>query len=567
MSFRPEPLPPVPDTTAAAVHAAFPKGNLYVDLRTEFGTLYHDQFFTDLYPPEGRPVEVAPWRLALVIVMQYIEGLTDRQAADAVRRCIDWKYALSLDLHDPGFDFTLLHDFRERLLAHEAVQRLLDIFLAACKTHGWIKTRGTQRTDSTHVLAAIRRLYYLECVQEALRSALNHLSEADAAWVQQHVPMAWYERYGPRAEVARFPKETSKRDALALQIGADGYQLLDWLGAEEPAATLRRLPAVEVLRQIWVQHYYRCTVPDLEVLRWRSTDEQPPAALLIQSPYDVEARYSQKRETQWVGYKVHLSETCDVGQPDLITQVSTTPATTSDFVMAPVIQEDLAARDLLPGTHLVDSGYVVADVLVSARQQHIDVVGPPLGSASRQSRDGQGYDLHTFVIDWDAQQAQCPQGHRSVKWTPGQRQTGEAVLRIRFDRATCCACPTRSACTTSPEAPRQLTVKPQALHEALQAARQRQETPEFKAQYALRAGVESTLSQAVRRFDLRQSRYIGLARTHLQQVLTATAMNIVRVIAWLRGKPLGDKKRPAGHFARLAPDPLAVGVLASAGVT
>ena len=567
MSLRPEPLPSVPATTAAAVRAAFPKGNLSVDLRTEFGTLYHDQLFADLYPPEGRPVEVAPWRLALVMVMQYIEGLTDRQAADAVRRCIDWKYALSLDWHDPGFDFTLLHDFRERLLAHEAVQRLLDTFLAACKTHGWIKTRGTQRTDSTHVLAAIRRLYSLACVQEALRSALNHLSEADAAWVQQPVPMAWYERYGPRAEVARFPKETSKRDALALQIGADGYQLLDWLGAEEPAATLRRLPAVEVLRQIWVQHYYRCTVPGLETLRWRSTDEQPPAALLIQSPYDVEARYSQKRETQWVGYKVHLSETCDVGQPELITQVSTTLATTSDFVMAPVIQEDLAIRDLLPGTHLVDSGYVVADVLVNAQQQQIDVVGPPLGSSSRQSRDGHGYDLHAFAIDWDAQQAQCPQGQRSVKWTLGHSQTGESVIRIRFDRATCRACPTRSVCTTSPEAPRQLTVKPQALHEALQTARQRQETPEFRAQYALRAGVESTLSQAVRRFDLRQSRYIGLARTHLQQVLTATAMNIVRVIDWLRGRLHGDKKRPAGRFARLAPDPLAIGALASARVT
>ena len=101
MRLRPEPLPPIPDTTAAAVRAAFPKGNLSVALRTEFGTLYHDQLFADLYPPEGRPVEVAPWRLALVMVMQYIEGLTDRQAADAVRRCMDWKYALSLDLHDP----------------------------------------------------------------------------------------------------------------------------------------------------------------------------------------------------------------------------------------------------------------------------------------------------------------------------------------------------------------------------------------------------------------------------------------------------------------------------------
>src|ERR687898_731518 len=133
MTWRPQPLPPVPEATAAAVRAAFPKGNLYVDLRTEFGTLYDDQLFAELYADHGRPVDVAPWRLALVMVMQYIEGLTDRQAADAVRRCMDWKYALSLELTDPGFAFTLLHDFRQRLRAHEAAQRLLDTFLSACK--------------------------------------------------------------------------------------------------------------------------------------------------------------------------------------------------------------------------------------------------------------------------------------------------------------------------------------------------------------------------------------------------------------------------------------------------
>ena len=236
MSLRPEPLPPIPDATAAAVRAAFPKGNLYVDLRTEFGTLYDDQLFADLYPPEGRPVEVAPWRLALVVVMQYIEGLTDRQAADAVRRCMDWKYALSLDLHDPGFDFTLLHDFRQRLLAHDAAQRLLDTFLATCKARGWIKARGTQRTDSTHVLAAIRTLHRLECVLEAMHDALNQLSAADPAWVQQHVPLEWYTRYGLRSDQARLPKDASKREALARQIGADGYQLLDAVWAADECA-------------------------------------------------------------------------------------------------------------------------------------------------------------------------------------------------------------------------------------------------------------------------------------------------------------------------------------------
>src|SRR5262245_51543746 len=210
----------------------------------------------------------------------------------------------------------------------------------------------------------------------------------------------------------------------------------------------------------------------------------------------------------------------------------TTPATTPDSVMGPAIQQDLANRDLLPGIHLLDSGYVDADLLVTAQAQHqIDVVGPPFGSYSRQRRAGQGYDLQAFVIDWEAQQAHCPQGHTSVNWRPGHDVSGDPVIRIRFDGATCRTCPTRLACTSARGAPRQLTVRLQTHHEALQTARQRQETPEFTARYALRAGVESSLSQGVRRFDLRQSRYLGLARTHLQQLLTATAMKVVRVIA------------------------------------
>ena len=557
MALRPQSLPPVPEATAAAVQAAFPKGNLYVALRAEFGSLYDDQLFADLYPPQGRPVEVAPWRLALVLVRQYLEGLTDRQAADAVRRCIDWKYALSLELTDPGVDFTLLHDFRDRLLTHEAAQRLLDTFLVACKARGWIKARGAQRTDSTHVLAAVRTLHRFECVLEAMRHALNQLSETAPTWVQQHVPPDWYARYGLRAEQTRLPKDASKREALARQIGADGYQLLDWMVAPESPPGLHDLPALEALRRIWLQQYYRCTVPGLEVLRWCTGDEHPPSALLIHSPYDLEARYCSKRDTHWVGYKLHLTETCDPEQPDLITQVITTPATTPDCVMGPTLVHDLAARDLLPGTHLLDSGYVDADFLVTAqRQHHIDVVGPAFGSYSRQHQTGQGYDSQAFVLDWDAQQARCPQGQTSVNWRPGRDVSGDPVIRIRFDGSTCRACPARPACTTAKGAPRQLTVRPQAHHEAIQAARQRQETPEFRARYALRAGVERSLSQGTRRFDLRRSRYIGLARTHLQQLLTATAMNVVRVIAWLRGEPLGERRRPPGHLALLSPTPL-----------
>ena len=275
MSFRPEPLPPMPDATAAAVRAAFPKGNLSVDLRAEVGTLYDDQLFAELYPPEGRPVAVAPWRLALVVVMQDSAGRTDRQAADAVRRCMDWTYALRLALGDPGFDFTLLHDFRQRWLTHEAAQRRLDTFLTTCTARGWLKARGTQRTDSTHVLAVIRTLHRVACVLDAMHAALNQLSAAAPAWVQQPGPLDWYARDGLRSDQTRLPKDASKREALARQVGADGDQLLAWVQTADTSPDLRALPALETLRQIGLQPYDRCTVPGLEALRWRTGDEQP----------------------------------------------------------------------------------------------------------------------------------------------------------------------------------------------------------------------------------------------------------------------------------------------------
>jgi transposase len=454
------------------------------------------------------------------------------------------------------------------LLTHNGAQRLLDTLLDTCKKRGWIKTRGKHRTDSTSVVAAIRRLYYLECVQEAMHYALNQLNEAAPQWVRGWAPREWYERYGPRAALFRLPKETSKRDALALGIGVDGYELLDALCHEASARHLLALPAVAILRQIWMQHSYRCTEPGFEDIHWRETADQPPSSQLMQSPYDIEARYSSKHSTHWVGYKAHLTATCDAGYPDLITQVSTTLATTSDFVMGAPIAQDLAARDLLPGTHLLDSGYVVADLLVSApRDHHIDVVGPALSSSSPPGRAGQGYDVHAFAIAWEAQQAHCPQGHRRVKWTPGHSQEGHAVIRIRFDKATCDACAERPACTSSTKYPRQLTVKPQALHEAIAAAHARQATTECKEQYALRAGVESTISQGARRFELRRRRYTGLARTHLPQTINATAMHLVRLAAWLRKGGVEQPKRRPGHFARLAPPPLFGLAACGAGTT
>ena len=257
--------------------------------------------------------------------------------------------------------------------------------------------------------------------------------------------------------------------------------------------------------------------------------------------------------SQWVGYKVHLTETCEDGQPHLITQVLTTPATTPDCVMGPAIHHDLAQRDLLPSTHLLDGGYVDAELLVTAQAQHqIDVVGPPFGSYSRQRRAGQGYDLIRFRDRLGGATGALSSRAYQCQMDPWTGCPGDPVVRIRFDTATCRACPVRQACTWAKEAPRQLTVRPQAQHEAIQAARQRQETAAFKAQYAQRAGVEGTHAQAIRRCGLRRARYIGLAKTHLQHLLTAVALNVVRLGEWWLGTPLAKTRRSAFATLRMA---------------
>src|SRR2546425_12319065 len=226
MSLHPHIIEPVPEDTARVARAAFPKGHPYLTFRDALGTLFQDEDFAALFPAWGPP-GLPPWRLALVTIMQFRETLSDRQAAESVRARIDWKYLLSLDLTDPGFDFSVLSACRDRLLAGSAVERLLDKRLERCRAMGWLKARGPQRTDSTHVLAAIRVLNRLELVAETLRAALNAVATVAPAWLQTLSPLAWYDRYGRRIEDARLPKDTAEREAYAQMVGADGFHFLD----------------------------------------------------------------------------------------------------------------------------------------------------------------------------------------------------------------------------------------------------------------------------------------------------------------------------------------------------
>src|ERR671926_19037 len=243
MSLKPFPVQSIPEDTLRVARAAFPHGNVYLTLRDALGTIFTDEDFAPLFPSCGQP-GLSPWRLALVTIMQFRENLADRQAVEAVRARIDWKYLLSLELTDPGCDFSVLSAFRDRLLAGSAEELLLEKLLERCRALGLLIARGQQRTDSTHVLAAIRVLNRLELVAETLRAALNALATVAPAWLQAITPLAWYERYSRRIEESQLPKAKAAREAYAHTVGEDGFLLLDALDSPDAPAGLRALPRI-----------------------------------------------------------------------------------------------------------------------------------------------------------------------------------------------------------------------------------------------------------------------------------------------------------------------------------
>jgi transposase len=367
MSMQPGPWPPVPAATARIAKKAFRKGALPIRIRDELGGWCADERFAAAYPARGAPGR-SPAQLAmvtvLVTVLQFTEALTDRQAADAVRGRLDWKYCLGLSLEDEGFDFSVLSEFRARLVSGGLEGAIFEALLARLGEQGLLRTGVRQRTDATHVLAAIRSLNRIELAGETVRAALEALAAAAPDWLTTVIDPSWTERYGARIDSWRLPAGATKRAELAEQYGRDGFRLLEAVTAAAAPGWLRQLPALEALRRIWIQQYYRVIDESGEqVIRRESEHGLPPGRRTLHSPYDLDARYSKKHDTGWIGYKLHLSETCHTPAPDghraapnLITDVATTAATVPESALTEPIHERLAARGLAPGEHLVDSG-------------------------------------------------------------------------------------------------------------------------------------------------------------------------------------------------------------------
>jgi transposase len=586
----PEPDPQIAVAIAAMYGARKTARPLPVLVRDRLGEWLEDEKFAAAFGTRGRP-GWSPSRLALVTVLQRAENLTDRLAAEAVRTRIDWKYLLGLSLDDPGFDHTVLPEFRGKVAEAGLEQVVLDALLARLAADGLVKAGGKQRTDSTHVVAAVAALNRLELAGESVRAALEALTAAHPAWVAQRICVPDFaRRYGTPLTSWRPPASQAKQDELAIAYARDGYALLEAVYDDSSPAWLRELPAIDVLRRVLLQNYTRAITGGKEVIKRREKEPEgdglPPGHARIASPYDLDARWGVKREEFWLGYKLHITETCDdppyctcrpagarqpaaggagtgghghAGRehdkdcahlvfPNLITSVATTDATVTDNQMTGVIHDDLAGKNLPPGRHYLDSGYLSAALVVSALTTWgIALIGPLLADTSAQARAGDGYARADFTADYDTKTVTCPQGRTSVSWTPCTQRGKDAIVAT-FSASDCGPCPARPLCTTSGKNRRQLTLLPRDLAQAQAAVRAAETTLPFQADYARRAGVEGTMHQAASH-GARRARYRGLPKTRLDHVYMACALNLLRLEAYWTGTPL-DRRRTS-HLARL----------------
>jgi len=518
----------IPADTAAIGQAVLKSDNVYRQIGEHFDEIFPpDSAFSAMYDPHGRGA-IPPLLAALVTVCQMLERVPDRQAAAFVASRLDWKYALHLPLAYPGFHFTDLLAFRQRLWDHAQERLLFEQLLTRLQALGTLKPHGKLRTDSTHVLALVERLSQLELVGESLRVALQAVSDLAPQWIAQALPASFQEAYAVRQSAYRLRQAEVQR-RLA-QAGRDGFWFLAQLDGSAPAA-VRDLPEVATLRTVLAQQF-------------PGGPDQPPAQKrpvgegVIESPHEPDARLSSKRGQSWIGYKSQLTETCDADRPHLIVDIAPTSALAHDAPQLPAIQQRLAAQGLVPTEQQVDQGYISGEHIATSAKRGTNLVGPP----PQDTHLRPGFQQVDFVIDELAQQATCPQGQVSRSWRPQPDPAGEPpTVVIRFRGAQCRACPAFGHCTRNPKG-RSLELHP--YRDVLQARRAEAATDSYRHKMHLRAGIEATISELVRTHGLRRARYRGAAKQRLQQVFTAVAVNLKRLAHWW-ARPAAQATEPA----------------------
>jgi transposase len=544
MSLRKQSIGPVPEDTARIAKAAFRKRkNKYVVFADAFDTVFSHDDFSELFPVTGRSA-IHPARLALLILVQYAEGLSDRDTMEALDSRIDLKYLLHLPMDHEGYDHTALTHFRERMVSGSAESLLFDKILDLAKENNML-SKDKQRSDSTHVLSAARSMGRLELVLETMRVALDWLcDEAPEFLLRVSNAFEMNRAYEARGLEFPLPKKEADKKALSEAIARDAKRLLNSIDLDSTKHHLKKNRPIVNLRRIIAEQF---DDDDKGEPIQKEDADLAPSANRLASPHDRDARNSSKRGVGYFGYKVHFTETCVDGFPRLITDVQTTKATKQDAPLLHVIQRSLISRQLAPQQHLVDRGYTnTAAVLKSSKLYGIETIGPFTRNDSWQKIDNKGFAASDFEINWRERKVTCPAGINSNTW---RERPSRGCIEVVFPSKNCQSCPFKETCTKSTTGGRRLEFKPQPVFEFLQARRQHEDSAEFKDAYRPRAGIEATFSRAVRKCTLRRSRYFGEVKTHLHNLFAAAATNFLRIMDKLMD--LGTAKTRNSKFRRL----------------
>ena len=522
MSLRMRELNEIPADTAGLGQKLLKERDPYRVIGEQLRDIVGDEDFVEMYAETGRAA-VWPSLLAMVTLFQFQEDIPDREAAEMVVKRIDWKYALHLPLEYAGFHFTDLHYFRERLLKKEQEALVFDKMLEKIQALGFLKKRGKQRTDSTHVIGVVKKLARLELVTETLRVTLGAIRSVDESWYRRVLPAAFCEVYIDTRRDYRLSK--TKREAALHETGKDGFWLLEQIDRDAPAG-IRELDEVKTMRTIWNQQYKQ--VEGQAVVREQMVVN---AKELIVSPHEPEVRAAQKRGQQWLGTRVHLTETAYTteelgGEPNFITDVTTDVAPAGDNEALPEIRDNLEQRGK-PKQQLGDAGYISGQSIADSRTDGVELIGP-----SRPDPSPTRFQLADFQIDLEQQQAICPTGCHPARWSQTKDEDGNQITRIYFGKQ-CLTCSFfgEGQCTRAKNG-RTLTVT--QYYPELAARRQEEKSPEFWQEMKRRPPVEGTISEFVRQHGGRRSRYRGFDKTHLQNLFKGAAINLKRVIKALQ---------------------------------
>lgn len=464
---------------------------------------FDDAQFADLYQERGR-YPVSPSLLACLTILQYMFRVTDRAAVENTIMRRDWRIALGIRSDYEGFDPSVLCRFRQRLVAHGRLREIFRTVLRRLRELGLLAGRRRLRVDATHVIADVARLSRAEMIQEAIRIVVCDAYRRYPKLRQSMEFMQLYEAYGEEVWIGGGSSGEEKLTTL----GQAGYRLLALCGERE-------VKKKDVLARILDENFI---MTDEEGPKPRAPDERPGDHVV--TPHDPDVQSGRERDKKWLGDKAHFVETADVSRPNFVTDAMVTGPRAEDSTML----SDIAQRSRFgmseAETLIADGGYASARNSRELAGMGLELISPPRGNNRRGK-----LPLTDFSIDFEQQVAVCPEGHESVVWSPRGR-----MIYIRFAAETCAKCPRRSECTDSKQG---RTLAPSRDYEQLLRDRARAETEEFKALYRLRAPIEATISELVHCCGLRRSRYRGAPFRALHVLLSATALNVRRMLRCL----------------------------------